>query len=92
MGKVIGRIDKHSNWNWPYTSPKTTLVIPHYPEPSIKTQSTSACAASVGAHYLAYFILDQSKSHHFNTDVNNNDDSQSFETPRKNVYQIYLFW
>ena len=38
----------------------------------------------MGAHSLAYYVSDQSNNHHDNTDVNNKDDSQSFETPRGN--------
>ena len=36
------------------------------------------------ANALAYYVLDKSTRNHVNTDVNENEDSQSFETPRKN--------
>ena len=38
----------------------------------------------MGAHYLASSVLYQIISNHINTDINDNNDSQSFETPRKN--------
>ena len=37
-------------------------------------------------HDLAYYVSDQITRHHVNTDVNYNNDSRSFETPRKNNY------
>ena len=38
----------------------------------------------MGAHYLASSVSYQIISNHINTDINDNNDSQSFETPRKN--------
>ena len=35
------------------------------------------------AYALASSVSDQSYSHHGNTDINDNDESQEFETPRK---------
>ena len=37
----------------------------------------------MGAHSLENYASYQSTSHHVNTDVNDNDDSHSFETPNK---------
>ena len=38
----------------------------------------------MGAHVLESHVSDQSTSHHGNNEVNDNDDSQSFEIPSKN--------
>ena len=38
----------------------------------------------MGAHGLAPSVLDQSTNYHDNTDVNDNDDLQSFETTGEN--------
>ena len=84
MGKGIDLIYKHRQYNWPYPSPNTTLVLPQRPETSIQIQRNSACYASVFAHDLESSVSDQTTIHHDNTNVNNNDDPQSFETPSKN--------
>ena len=42
----------------------------------------------MGANYVAPYGLDQSTNHHSNTDVKDNDDSRSFETPRKIISVI----
>ena len=65
------------------TYPRTLIFIPQNPEPYLKTRSTSACDVPVGAHNLSSSVSDQSTSNHVNYDVYNNDDSQSFKTPRK---------
>ena len=75
----------------PLSTPKHYFFISLCSETSIQTQHTYASDSSVGAHYLASFILDQSKNHHFNTDINDNDDSQSFETPRKFFHRSTSF-
>ena len=84
VGKGIVRIHKQSQTNWPYPSPNTTFVILKHPYTFIQTQRTSYCDASLGAHALASSVSDQITIHHVNTDTNNNDDSQSFGTLRKN--------
>ena len=38
----------------------------------------------MGAHALAYYVLDQITRNNVNTDANNDGDSQSIETPWKN--------
>ena len=47
--------------------------------------------ASMGAHDVASAGLDQRTNHHGNTYVKDNDDSQSFETPRKNNFSYSSF-
>ena len=91
MGKGILRIYKYYQRNLPYPSPNTTFVIPQSSETSIQTQCNSASDASVGAHDLASARLYQCTNHHGNTDVNNNGDLRSFETPRKNNFWYYFF-
>ena len=84
MGKTIVRIYKYDQRNWTYPYSNTTFSIPTCYGTSIQTQSNSYYDTSVGANDVASFLLDQSTNHHINTDVKNNDDSQSFETPREN--------
>ena len=75
MGTGILRIYKCDHHNRNYTPPNTTFVIPQCSETSLKTQHTSDCDASMGAHALSYSGLYQSTNHHGNNDVNDNDDS-----------------
>ena len=42
----------------------------------------------MGVHYLASSVSDQNTINNVNTDVNDNDDSQSFETPGKNNHSF----
>ena len=84
MGKGIGRIYKYDQRNCPYPSPNNIFFILQHYETYIQTQCTSSSNASVGEHDLASSGLYQIINHRGNTDVNNNYDSQSFETPRKN--------
>ena len=65
------------------TDSGTTIVLPPYFDTSIQTQLNSALDASVGTNYLASPVLDQSTNHHVNTGGNDNDYSQSYETPWK---------
>ena len=44
----------------------------------------------MGTIYVASSGLDQSTNHHDNTDVKDNDDSQSYETPRKKFSYSYF--
>ena len=53
------------------------------PDTSNKNQHTISSYASVGVHTLLLSVSYQSTSHHGITDVNNNDDSQTFEILRK---------
>ena len=59
------------------------FFIPKCSDTSIKTQRNSTSDASVVAHDVASGGLDQITNHR-DTDVKENDYSQSFETPRKN--------
>ena len=85
MGKGINLIYKYDQRNWPYPYPNTTFFIPQRSDTSIETKRTSDSYSPVGAHNLESFVLYQSTNHHGNTDVNVNDDSKSFETPRRNI-------
>ena len=58
--------------------PNTTFVIPQHPDPSTKTQHTSACDTAVGAHDLECSELYQSTSNRVNNDVKDKENSQSF--------------
>ena len=88
--KGIRRIYKHSQGNWPYSSPNTTFVIPQRPETSTQTQRSSVCDDSMGAHDLESSISDQSNINHINTDINNNDGSLSFEVTQKNCSSLFF--
>ena len=67
----------------PYPPPNTTFFIPKLTNNYIQTQITSDCDVYMGAHDLASSVLYQITRNHVNNDVNDNDDPQSFETPRK---------
>ena len=58
IGKGIRRSYKYDQWNWPYTSPNTTFVIPPRFDTSIQTQRNSASDAAVGANDEASSGLD----------------------------------
>ena len=66
------------------STPNTNFVIPQNSDISIKTQHSSADDASVGAHYVASYGLDQSTNHHSTMYVKYNYDSHSFDMHRKN--------
>ena len=89
MGKGIGPIYKYDQRNLSYPSPNTTFVLTQLSDCYIQNQHTITSDASVGAHSLASSVSYQSTSHQDNTDVNDYDDSQSFETPRKNNHSSY---
>ena len=91
MGKGIFHIHKNNQRNWPYLSPNTIFFVSQRSDASIQTQLASAYDNSVGAHDLASSGLDQMNNKHGNTDVNDNNDSHSFETPRKNNCCYYCF-
>ena len=91
IGKRIGRIYKYDQRNWPYPSSSTNFFIPQPSDTSIKTQRTSAYYSSISAHDLASSGLYHFANHHVTTDVNDNDDSQSFETPRENNWSYSCF-
>ena len=91
MGKGIVRIYKYDQQKCPCPSTNKTSVIPSRFDTSIKTQRNSSSDESVGENDLSSAVLDQSTNHHGNTDVNDNDDSQSFETPQKNNLRFCSF-
>ena len=59
MGTGIGRIYKNDQQNWPYTSPKTTSVIPPHFDNPIKPQCNSDSDVSTGKNDVASDGLDQ---------------------------------
>ena len=83
-GKGIGHIYKYEHQKWTYPYPNTTFVIKPRFYTSIQTKCNSDSYCSAGANDLSSSVLDQSTNHHVNTDVNNNDDSQSYDTHWKN--------
>ena len=78
---MVKEIDRR-NWQYPFLIP--SIILRQCSETSLKNQHTCAFDDSMGTYSLASSISDQSTSHHVNTNVNDNDDSQSFETHRKN--------
>ena len=81
-GKGILRIYKYHQWNWLYKSPNTSFIMPPCFDTSIQTQCNSYFDAYVGANDVASYGLDKSNNHHGNTYRKDNDDSQSYKTPR----------
>ena len=74
----------------PIHTPKL-LFIPQLSDTYIQTQYTSAYDDSMSEHALASFELDRRTNHNGNTGVNNNDDSRSFETLRRNNFSSSRF-
>ena len=63
--------------------PKHKNFITKRSDTSMQTQRNCASYNSVGSHDLASAGLYQSTNYNINTDVNDNDDTHSFETSRK---------
>ena len=84
IGKGIIHIYKYDQRNWPYPPPTTNFIVPKRSGTSIQTQCNSVYDAYVGAHDASSSGLNQSTNLHGNIDVKDNDDSRSFDTPRKN--------
>ena len=57
----------------------------------MQTQLNGDSDASVGANYVAPDGLNQITNHHGNKYENDNDYSQSYDTPRKKM-SFFLFW
>ena len=91
MGKVIGRIYKYDQRNYPYPSPNTTFVITPSFYTYIQTQCSSDYVAYAGANYESLAGLYRSTNHNINTDVSDNNNSQSFEKPSKKNCQYSSF-
>ena len=51
----------------------------------MQIQCNSNSDASASANYLSLYGLDQRNKHRCNTDSKNNDDSQSYDTPQKEL-------
>ena len=85
IGKRISLIYKYDKRNWPLPPPNNNFFIQQSYDTSIQTQLSSASYYdSVGAHDVLSAGLDKSTNHYGNTDVKDNDDSQSFDTHRRN--------
>ena len=74
----------YSRLNENADSNTTVVLLPCF-DTSIKTQHKIASDASVGENNIAPSILDQITNHNGNTYDNDNDDSQSYETPQKDA-------
>ena len=90
MGKGICHIYKYGKSNCPYPPPNTNVVIPQRSDTYIQSRRNSAYVAYVGAHDVALAGLDQSTNHNGNTEVKDNNDSHSFETPRVKIAGFLL--
>ena len=91
-GKGSGRINNYYQRRWHYPPPNTTFFISKHYETFIQTLRTITSDEYVGAHPLSSSRLDQITNHNGNTDVNNNDDLQSFEKSRENSCSSSCFW
>ena len=91
MGKGIIPIYKCYQQNWPYPPQNTNFAILQRSDTSIRSQHNIASDASMVAHALEYSESNQRKNLHSNTDINCNNDSQSFETHRKNNFSFSCF-
>ena len=86
MGKWIRRIYKYDQRNCPKSYSNINFVVPPSFDTSIQTQYNSASDSSMVENDVASDGLYQSINHHGNKDVKDNDNSQPFETPRKNNF------
>ena len=87
LGKGIGCILKYDQWNWLYQYPNITFIILPRFDIYIQIKCNSASDASVGANDVSSYRLYQSTNHHGNMYDKDNDDSQSYEIPRKNNFR-----
>ena len=62
-----------------------TIVLPPNFDTYLQTQRNIASDASVGENDVSSAGLDQSTNHHYNTDSKNNENLQSYETPKKQI-------
>ena len=81
--KGFGRIYKYDQWDWPYTYPNNTFLITTHFDNYVQTQHNSASEISTGTNDVSSAGLYQINNHHGNTDVKDNYDSQSYDTPYK---------
>ena len=72
------------------TDSNTTVVLPPHFDAYIQTKSNSASYDSTDANDAASSGVDQIPNHHVKTDGKDNDDSQSYDTPRKKFRYSYF--
>ena len=73
------------------TDSNTTIVLPPNFDTYIQPQWNSASDSSVVANDVLSYGFDQRTNPHGNTDVKENDDSQSYGTPKRKL-PFLLFW
>ena len=83
MVKVIFSVYQHIQSNWPYPYPNINYALPQISCSFKINKSTSYCGAYVGSHNSSSPVSDQNTINLVDTDVYNNDNFQSFETPMK---------
>ena len=83
MGKVIGRVYKQIQNNRPHQSyNKTFVVLPCFFS-SQQNDSISGCVVYVISIISTYPASNLTTTNKVDTDINNDDESQSFQNPRK---------
>ena len=87
MGKGIGHVYKQSKRNWKCPSPNTVFVAP--PRSAFLPQRDIAdgCSISITAPNQPSHVSILTTTNHVDTDVNNDDGTQSFETSRKHHHR-----
>ena len=71
------------NDNWPYTLPNKTFVVTERSTSSPKNDSTNDCGDSMIALNQPSLVLKLIPINQVDTVINNDDNSNSFATPRK---------
>ena len=84
-GKGFSRVYKHNQPNCTYPYPNTTVVVPPRSLLSSQRDSTNDCGVTVIAHTQPSPVSNLTKTNQVDTDINNYDNKQSFETPRKKI-------
>ena len=83
MCKGTFRVYKHSQLNWPKSSPNSTFIVPTCSSLSPQRDSTNDCRTTLFAHNQPLPVSNLTTKNQVDTAVNNFDDTQSFENPRK---------
>ena len=83
MCKGVGNFYKHIQHNWTYPFPNTTAVVPPRSELLLQHDITNDCSATIFEHNQLSPVSNLTTTNHVDTDINNDDGTQSFENPIK---------
>ena len=81
MGKEISHVYKHSQHNWPQPSTNTKFVVPPVYSLSPHRYRNYDFSATIFPHNKPSPVTKLTTTNKVDTDTNNDDNIQSFETP-----------